>query len=187
MAHFPQLPERANLEDLFRLYPKAVRPLLEMHDALLRTDDSELSIAERELIVTYVSVLNTCDYCFGAHRTMALAFGADPDVVDSLIRDIRTAHIDDRLRPLFEYARKVTLREAILPGDIRAALDAGWQERTLQDVLMITALYNCMNRIVDGAGLSAKLSYERPSADELEQKRTGSYLEWGKRAGFKLE
>lgn len=184
MSSFPSLPIRADLEHLFCTFPKGAKPLMELHDQLLRSDDSELEIADRELLTAYVSGLNTCTYCFGAHRTMAEAFGADPDVIDALMNDFETAPIDPKLRPLLIFAAKVTTRDSVLPGDTHAIFEAGWSEATLHEVLMITCLYNFMNRLVDGAGLARKASYERPSAQELTDKRNGTYTGWGKRAGF---
>ncbi len=184
MSSFPSLTPRADLEQLFCSFPKGAESLMALHDDLLRKDDSELTIGERELFTAFVSVLNTCEYCFGAHRTTAEAFGVDPHTISQLMSDIDTADIPERLKPLVKFSEKVTKRESVLPADTRAVFDAGWSEQTLQDVLMITCLYNFMNRLVDGAGLSPKLSYERPSAGELERRRNGTYLEWGKKAGF---
>ncbi len=53
MALFPSLPERAFLGDVYKRFPKTLRPLLEYHDILLR-GPSPLSIAEREMIAAYV-------------------------------------------------------------------------------------------------------------------------------------
>ncbi|MFC6197734.1 carboxymuconolactone decarboxylase family protein [Ponticaulis profundi] len=184
MSLFPSLPGRANLEDLFKAHAKGVEPLIALHDALLRSDDSELDIATRELITCYVSCLNRCAYCFGAHRTTAIAFGMDPQLIEALMADIETSPLPEKLKPLLHYTRKVTLKESVLPSDIRAIEDAGWQERTLHDVLMITCLYNFMNRLVDGAGLATKASYEAPRALAPEAKRQRSYREWGEEAGF---
>lgn len=184
MSIFPSLPPRAHLEHLFRAFPKGAAPLMALHDALLRQDDSQLSKGERELIAAYVSGLNTCQSCFGAHRTMALAFGIDPVLIDQLMADPETADLPERLRPLLAFASKVTHRDTVLPADTQAIFDAGWSESTLHEVLMITCLYNFMNRLVEGAELSPKLSYERPSAGGLEARRNGTYLEWGKQAGF---
>lgn len=183
MATIPSLPSRASLEDLFRAFPNGTEPLMQLHDALLRSD-GEISIGERELIATYVSSLNACAYCFGAHRTMAEAFGVSSDLIDALMTDFEAAELPEKTRCLLRYAGKITRRDSILPSDINAILDAGWTEAAVSETLMITGLYNMMNRIVDGAGLSAKHSYERPSLGELERKRKGTYLEWGRAAGF---
>ena len=70
MARFPSLPDHAGVPDILRRFPAGVRALLEYHDAILR-GASPLTVAERELIAAYVSGLNTCGYCHGAHRMIA--------------------------------------------------------------------------------------------------------------------
>lgn len=183
MSYYPSLPARAHLEDLFTAFPKGTRPLLEFHDVLLR-GESALSIAERELIAAYVSALNACEFCLGAHRTMAMAFGVAPEVIDDLIKDVETADIDPKLRPILAYVRKVTHRNPILAGDARAVFDAGWTEDALHDAIMVCCLFNFMNRLVDGSGLSPKESYAKPTETDLSARRNGGYLDWGKVAGF---
>jgi AhpD family alkylhydroperoxidase len=75
MAYLPSLPPDAVLLDVFRAYPQTARPLLDYHQALLR-GPSPLTEAERELIAAYVSGLNACRYCHGAHQATAQAFGS---------------------------------------------------------------------------------------------------------------
>lgn len=183
MSVFPSLPNRAHLEHFFTTFPKGTGPLLAFHDVILR-GPSPLSIAQRELIAAYVSALNACEFCFGAHKTMAQAFGIDPDLIDRLLSDMGTSGVEPAMVPILAYAEKVTRRDSILPGDARAVLDAGWSEEALSDALMVTALFNFMNRVVDGAGLSPKASYERPTAEDLETRRNGTYQDWGRQAGF---
>lgn len=67
---FPSLPENAGLAEVFQTFPDTVKPLLAYHDVLLR-GESPLTIAQRELIAAYVSGLNACNFCFGAHVLMA--------------------------------------------------------------------------------------------------------------------
>jgi uncharacterized peroxidase-related enzyme len=183
MASIPCLPSRANLADLFTAFPKGAQSLMSLHDDLLRSD-SELTIAERELIATYVSSLNACAYCFGAHRTMAEAFGIAVELIDALMNDFEAAPLAEKTKCLLRYAAKVTRRDSILPSDTNAILAAGWSQSVISETLMISALYNMMNRIVDGAGLSTKHSYERPGKDDLERRRNGTYTNWGKTEGF---
>lgn len=186
MSVFPSLPDRATLEHLFSAFPAGAHSLMKLHDDLLRTD-GPLTIGERELIAAYVSSLNACEYCFGAHRTMALAFGVDPDLIDSLIKDFDTAPLDTKMRAILGYVRKVTVRESVLPSDIRNIIEAGGTEDMAGQALMVAALYNFMNRLVDGAGLSSKLSYSAPTEDDLERRRNGTYVGWGQDAGFLAE
>ena len=151
---FPSLPETAHLRDVFQRFPATVRPLLEYHDALL-CGESDLSVAERELIAAYVSGLNACQFCFGAHKIAADAWGVDPDMIDALIADLDTAPVDASLRPILAYAAKLTRSPAMMTeADAQAVYDAGWSESALYDAVQVTALFNFMNRIVEGSGVT---------------------------------
>ena len=183
MSVYPSLPAPAHLEHLFTAFPKGTRPLLELHDALLR-EESGLTIAERELIAAFVSGLNACQFCFGAHRAMAMAFGVKAETIDALMKSVASSPVDEKMKPVLEYARKVAERSGLTRKDARAVFEAGWSEADLHDIIMITSLYNFMNRLVDGSGLVAKEAYMKPSDDDLAQRRKGTYLGWGQASGF---
>lgn len=153
MSHFPSIP---NLEllGLFRRFPeRGIRPLLEYHDAILRSD-SELTVAERELIAAYVSSLNDCHYCFSAHRDHAKAWGIPAEVFGEMQIDLDHPGITERMRSVLAFARRLTVDP---PGtamaDAQAVYDAGFSEEGLFDIISVTALYNFMNRVLEGAGI----------------------------------
>ena len=161
MPLLPSLPETAHLADLFGRYPETVAPLLEFHDRLLRADGS-LSVGERELIAAYVSALNACQYCTGAHKVYAEVFGQDPALIDALLDDPETAPVDDRLRPVLAYVAKLnTLPSRLTRADAQAVFDAGWDERALYEAVQVCATFNMMNRIVEGTGIN----FDYASAD----------------------
>lgn len=60
MTVFSSLAADAHLMHVFKRFPKMIMPLLELHDAILRSD-SGLTIGERELIAAYTSLQNTWD------------------------------------------------------------------------------------------------------------------------------
>jgi uncharacterized peroxidase-related enzyme len=156
-----------------------VAPLLALHDELLRSP-SELSVAERELIAAYVSGLNACAFCVGAHTLMARAFGIEDSVFSALLEDPDTAPIPDKLRPVFHLARALTSSPGRGPArECHAVLDAGWSEQSLFEIISIVALYNYMNRIVDGAGILPGPEYANPTPEQMQARREGNYTRWG--------
>lgn len=176
---FPSLPEPIEMGALFRAFPNTIRPLCEYHDRLLR-DWSPLTVGERELIAAYVSGLNACTFCFGAHTLAAQAFGIDEDIFDGLMTDLETATVDEKLKPILAYVRKLTLTPArVVSADAKAVYDAGWDERALFDAVSVCALFNFMNRIVEGSGMrtnplmasqeTRKAHMQRLAGDDAEQ------------------
>lgn len=185
MSHFPSLADDARLEELFQRFPRGIAPLIALHDQILRDDSSPLCLADRELIAAFVSGLNACKFCFGAHKLMAKAFGVEEELIDELIADEQTAKIADKYRPLFAYLRKLTLSPAkVTANDMRLILDAGWSEEAIYDAGLICALFNFMNRILDGAGIEPKPLFENPSNEDLKARSTGTYTEWAKAANL---
>lgn len=169
MSIFPSLPADLQLPDLFMRFPNSVAPLLEYHDRLLR-DRSPLKVADRELIAAFVSGLNACDYCHGAHVIAAGAFGIDEGLIDTLMQGVDAAPVDERLKPVLAYVEKLTRTPSkIGPSDAQKVYDAGWDEQALFDAISICALFNLMNRIVSGSGIT--LDPRLRPADEIEARR----------------
>lgn len=152
-ASTSRLPAEPELSDVFRAYPVGVQELLVYHDLVLR-HPSPLSVAERELIAAVVSGTNACGYCFGAHTIIASTFGVDEALIRAIVEDIDTAQVDDRQRPLLRFVVKLTRApSSIRAADRRAVLDAGFSEEALYYAVVTCALFNFMNRVVEGMGV----------------------------------
>lgn len=155
MPVFASLDGEPALDKVFRRFPHTVIPLLEYHDRLLR-DRSPLTVAERELIAAYVSGINSCTFCHGAHVVAARAYGIDPDVFEGLMADLETSAVDDKLKPLLAYVGKLTRTPAMMTqADADRVYAAGWEEQALFEAVSVCALFNFMNRIVEGSGIKS--------------------------------
>jgi alkylhydroperoxidase family enzyme len=90
----------------------------------------------------------------GAHAAVAVEFGTSKEVIDSLMAGLDSADINEKMRPVFEFIRKLTLTPAeMAQEDADRVFDAGWDERALHDAIEVCALFNFMNRYVEGHGL----------------------------------
>ena len=184
MPLFPSLPETPHLSDLFSRFPAKQKALLAYHDDLLR-GESPLSVAERELIAAYVSGLNACSFCFGAHKRYAAVFGIDETVVDALLENVDTAPVDEKLKPILNYVAKLqSLPPRLVDEDAKTVYDAGWSEEALFDAIQVAALFHFMNRIVEGTGVSFDYDANPMSDEERERRRTRTYKDFGKALGI---
>lgn len=184
MKLFPSLPETPHLADVYKAFPQHVRPLLEYHDLLLR-GESPLSVAERELIAAYVSGLNACSFCYGAHVIYAEVFGIEEGLLDALVADVDAAPVDPKLKPLLKYVAKLKdLPPKLTAADAQAVYDAGWSERALFDAIQVAALFNYMNRIIEGAGVTFDYAANPPSEEEREARKKRNYSDFGKMIGI---
>ena len=185
MANLPSLPEAANLYDVFRQYPKGLKPLFEFHDAFLRGDESDWTIQERETMAAFVSGVNQCQFCYGAHKLYAQAFGLEETVLATMVNDLAQADMPDALKATLRYLRKLTETPAkITPEDAQDVLDAGVSEAALYDAIVICGTFNLMNRIVEGTGVVPSAAHLNPTEEEFERRRRHSYLASGLNAGL---
>lgn len=121
---------------------------------------SAFSVGERELIAAYVSALNQCQFCTGVHSSVAAANGIDEALLRAIVDDLDVAPVDERLRPVLRYVRKLTEAPAkMTQADADAVYAAGWDENALADAVEICALFNFYNRLVEGHGVKGSQDY----------------------------
>jgi uncharacterized peroxidase-related enzyme len=153
MPFLKNWPQNANLFDVFRADVEIYRPLAEFSEQLLR-GPSSLTPGERELIAAYVSGLNACRFCLGAHTAMAAAFGVEAGLLDQLINDIDTAAVDEKFKPLLRLARRITLEPTrLMQADADAVFAAGWDDKAYRDTVAVAGFLNMMNRLAEGFGI----------------------------------
>ena len=170
MPFLSKLPADAKVFDGFATWPAIYGPWTETCQQILRDSPSNLTAAERELIGTFVSRLNDCDYCYTTHNAVSTEFGYAAGLVDDLKADIDTAGVDEKLRPLLRYVRKLTLdQHKMVQADADAVYAAGWTEDDLHIAIGITALFNFMNRFVHGLGIEADLEYAPLAGKRLKE------------------
>lgn len=168
---FPSLPEDAGLAEIQGPYPDVWRPWGRFSQALMR-GPGPFSLAERELIAAYVSELNACTYCYQDHTMAAEAFGIDPQVFQHLMEDVDAGPVDERMKPILRFARKLTLTPArMVQADADAVYAGGWSEAALHYAVAITARFNFINRIIQGHGVA----YTRSHSDTWRDKQGMAY------------
>jgi uncharacterized peroxidase-related enzyme len=153
MSFFSTLDANAGVRDILQMNRPAGRALIAFHEAVMR-QPSPLSVGERELIAALVSGLNRCGYCYGVHSRVAEAFGLQESVVAAIVKNLDTAPVAEKLRPLLRFARKLSLTPARMTWhDAQQVFDAGWSEQALHDAVEIVCLFNFMNRLLEGHGV----------------------------------
>lgn len=160
------LPEQPVLRDLYKLQPVTCKPLCELAEVAMR-GPSPFTQGQRELIAAYISGLNGCNYCHTTHAGAA-AFGVEPGLFNLLLTDIDLAPVEDRMKQILRYARKLTLSPARMTETDAASLyEAGWGDDALYSTVLVTALFNFYNRLVDGVGLALPEGYVAELAKRL--------------------
>jgi uncharacterized peroxidase-related enzyme len=183
MALFPSLPKESHLGDILSRFPDNAGPLMLFFEGVLRSE-GELSVGERELIAAYVSGLNACTFCYGSHRIYSEIFGQPKGLVDALLKDIDSANVRERLKPILHYVKKLNdLPSRLVQADADAVFAAGWSEAALFEAVQVCAGFNMMNRILEGAGASFDYDKHDDARREMRNRRQHSYLDFGRRLG----
>lgn len=152
MTFLPDQPN-AGLSEVFVMFPKTSVALLKYTECVLR-GPSPLAEGQRELIAAFVSGLNACGHCYGTHSGVAEAFGFPVGLVANLVEDVQSSDVDERLKPILLYARKLTLTPSRMTrADADAVFAAGWDSKALHDAISVCALFNFFNRFVSGLGI----------------------------------
>ena len=153
MSYLPSSPDLANIAAMLGKYPRRGILLFKLLEDI-KSNSSPLDRSMRELIITYTSGLNQCDFCYNTHKAVSEQLGIDEKVFDQLKTDIDSAQVDERLKPVLRYVKKLTLTpDRITQADAKQIFAAGWDEDVFLDVIFLCAVVNCMNRFVSGIGI----------------------------------
>jgi uncharacterized peroxidase-related enzyme len=129
------------------------------------------SVSERELMAAMVAKWNSCPFCVGAHRAIAVR-GMDKAVADACLADYHTAPISDQLRATLAMLETMTLR----PDDLRAAqaeaaMAAGVTPQQLTDAAAVAALLNIITRYANALDFAIPTDAEFDKAAGMMLKR----------------
>lgn len=166
MTYLPSIPN-GTLFDIFLQYPEFSDPLHVFLENLLR-GLSPFSTAEREMIAGYVSGVNECGFCCTTHTGVAESLGTPEGLVNKLLCSADLSGVDEKLRPVLRYVRKLTEKpSSVGKADVDAMLDTGWNEQAVVHANLICGAFNLFNRWVDGLGVDADQNYVKATIKQL--------------------
>ncbi|AJE49160.1 carboxymuconolactone decarboxylase family protein [Celeribacter indicus] len=172
MPFLKSLPENAGPPHVFKRHPEVYGPFSEMSEALMN-GPSPLSQAERELILAYAAGVMGCDFVYTGHSEVAYARGIPRGTLEALLEDPDSAPVNDRLRPLLAFVRKLAADpNGMRQEDADAVFAAGWDEDALHDAVAVTARAGFMHRLVQGMGFA-------PLDPEVAKSHAGKRVEHG--------
>jgi uncharacterized peroxidase-related enzyme len=113
---------------------------------------SPLSSGERELIASYVSYLNNCEFCHLSHSAAANEHLNDNGKAVACIReDLNTAPVSEKMKALLRIAAQVQQSgRNVSPELVETAKKQGVTDEELHDTVLIAAAFCMYNRYVDG-------------------------------------
>jgi uncharacterized peroxidase-related enzyme len=151
MPHIPIPDDLPGIRGLMAYRPETARPINMLVEVLLQGPHS-LTKAEREMIATYVSTLNDCEYCSSIHGAIARAhLGEGSSLVAQVAHDPEAAPISQKLKALLRIAARVQVGgRSVSEADVDAARVEGATDLEIHDTVLIAAVFCMANRYVDG-------------------------------------
>ncbi len=143
----------ANILQAHSLNPKALRDHVTLYETLL-FGRSNLKRAEREALAVVVSAANDCTYCVRHHAEALVAYWTE-DRVEQLTAD-HTAldNLSAKLQSACDFAVCLTTAPAEpTEADVDRLREAGWSDRDVLDIALITSYFNFVNRLATGLGV----------------------------------
>lgn len=139
---------------MFGRRPAESRAFFAYHDALMDREGSNMSKADKEMIVVTISGQNKCLFCVVAHGAILRIVKKDPFISDQLATSHHKADLTPRERAICDFATKVNLHADQLNDDDFAALhEHGLDDEDAWDIAAITALFGLSNRLANATDM----------------------------------
>lgn len=112
-----------------------------------------------ELLGTYTSFINDCDYCFDHHFAGMKKFLNDDQKAEKLKSGIERNTLENHLTPkeyaMISYAKKLTLElSSISFADVQGLKSFGYNDGEILEVNQVVSYFNYANRTVMGLGVT---------------------------------
>jgi uncharacterized peroxidase-related enzyme len=152
LIHLVSAVSRMRLPDAARVafyHRDFVGPALGAWTQAAMRGPSVWSVGERELMAAMVATWNSCTFCIGAHRAVAVR-GLDAAVVEACLEDYHTAPISPPLRAALGFLETMTKRPSELSASHAGdAIAAGATREQLVEAAAVAALFNIITRYAD--------------------------------------
>ncbi|WP_295906208.1 carboxymuconolactone decarboxylase family protein [uncultured Bdellovibrio sp.] len=151
MPHIQLNNDMPGIIGLMGFRPETAKPLNELAETLL-VGPSSLTRGEREMIASYVSNLNNCQFCTRSHSAIAGVLLEDNfDLVEQVKTNFETAPISSKLKSLLKIAGQVQKQALGVSEEmIKNAKAQGATDIEIHDTVLIAAAFCMYNRYVDG-------------------------------------
>jgi|TARA_B100002051_G_scaffold250117_1_gene261314 uncharacterized peroxidase-related enzyme len=132
-----------------------------LYRSVLHNPDNTLPFWFLEVVASYVSILNNCDYSLRHHFTNARRLIGDDARADA-VRAALDAHrpedaFDGKELALLVYAGKLTTEVgAMTEADIEAVRAASADDGEILEVNQVCAYFNYSNRLLNGLGVTTE-------------------------------
>lgn len=131
-------------------YPKALKPIIELYQAIAKESTIEPKL--QELANLEVSRINCCNYCLTQHSQMAKTCGLSDEELSTL-KAADTKGFSEKEIAVIEYARQVSKNAEEVPEDLFKRLRSYFNDSQIVNLTLIIGLMNVFNRFNGALGV----------------------------------
>lgn len=125
-------------------YPKALKPIMELYQAIAKGSSIEPKL--QELANLEVSRINRCNYCLTHHAQMAKLSGLTKEQIETLKAGNQLKIFSEKEQVVIEYARGVTLDAENVSEGLFNRLKSYFSDSEIVHLTLIIGLMNVFNR-----------------------------------------
>ena len=138
-----------NLFKVLPLNPKQYIGFLNFKASLFDPETCYLSNADKEMMGLVVSSANCCSYCLTTHGDALRGMTQNPEWVDRITYNYRSAKLTKKQKALCDYAYFATTRPAELDVDqVEKLREAGFDDHEILEAVFVVGFFNYTNRWV---------------------------------------
>ena len=150
-----------NVMRVHSLRPNTMHGHIKLYRAVLHDEANTLPTWLQEVIGSYVSALNECDYSYANHWKNAAHLIGDKSradaIEDALKRRCLTDVFDGAELAVLQYAETLTLTPGKMKeAKVRALQNAGLDDGQILEANQIISYFNYVNRCLNGLGVTTQ-------------------------------
>lgn len=150
-----------NVMKAHSLRPHTMEGHVALYRSVLHNPDNKLPFWFLEMVASFVSMTNRCDYSLAHHFSNARRLLKDDkraDVIYAAFQASRPQDVfDGKELALLRYAGKLTVAVgAMAEADIEALRAVGCDDGEILEVNQVTAYFNYSNRLLNGLGVTTQ-------------------------------
>ena len=143
------------------LRPLSIKGHMTLYKSVLHNPDNVLPFWFLEVVASYVSILNKCDYSLAHHFMNARRLINDDEQSDRIYAALTESNYADifpkKLELLLDYTRELTVNVSSINESILKPLrELGCEDGEILEVNQVVAYFNYSNRVLNGLGVTTE-------------------------------
>jgi uncharacterized peroxidase-related enzyme len=150
-------PEVPGILQCFATHPPLLAQMMGLAETMLFSPGA-LGRANKEMLATFVSSHNHCDYCADSHGLFLRMNGGSSELLAAATTcDLQSTSLTSAQRSLLQFVQKITDdSSAISPQDVEHLRNASWTDLQIAEAIHLASLFACFNRVVNAFGLPSR-------------------------------